>query len=239
MTISKDIHIMTRSLNMRLRVLRAERRLSLREASALTGVDKVSLSRFERGLAHPQDRTLAKIATGYDVPVEELLEEEPVPLGEAPGREGLGAKEISAVPSPAETSEEARRTLAKKRLLSPLDPFATRIEGQRKFWMKLAESGKVHYLTIEYATQELDLTSVAYERLVNDAIAEGWTKEELGLLLHVHQSVDGPYKRAWIALLEAWGRNAANPQDVRRLRLAGDESLARVEKKITEALAAA
>jgi transcriptional regulator with XRE-family HTH domain len=60
---------------MKLRVLRAERQLSLREASARTGVDKVSLSRFERGLVHPQDRTLAKIAKGYGVPVEELLEE--------------------------------------------------------------------------------------------------------------------------------------------------------------------
>ena len=66
---------MTRSLAMKLRVLRAERQLSLREASEETGVDKVSLSRFERGLTHPQDRTLAKIAEGYEVPVEELLEE--------------------------------------------------------------------------------------------------------------------------------------------------------------------
>ena len=73
---------MTRSLATKLRVLRAERRLSLRKASEETGVDKVSLSRFERGLARPQDRTLAKIAEGYDVPVEELIEEL-APLGEA------------------------------------------------------------------------------------------------------------------------------------------------------------
>jgi transcriptional regulator with XRE-family HTH domain len=54
------------SLPMKLRVLRAERQLSLREASARTGVDKVALSRYERGLGRPQDLTLAKIAKGYD-----------------------------------------------------------------------------------------------------------------------------------------------------------------------------
>jgi transcriptional regulator with XRE-family HTH domain len=69
------VHIVTRSLAMKLRVLRAEQQLSLREASELTGVDKVSLSKYERGLGQPQDRTLAKIAKGYGVPVEEFLEE--------------------------------------------------------------------------------------------------------------------------------------------------------------------
>jgi transcriptional regulator with XRE-family HTH domain len=80
---------------MKLRVLRAERQLSLREASARTGVDKVSLSRFERGLVHPQDRTLAKIAKGYGVPVEELLEE-PALAGKAEAPEaGRTDKEAS------------------------------------------------------------------------------------------------------------------------------------------------
>jgi transcriptional regulator with XRE-family HTH domain len=88
----KNVHVVTRSLDMKLRVLRAERQLSLREASEKTGVDKVSLSKYERGLGYPQDRTLAKIAKGYGVPVEDLLEEEPTtgPLGEPP----------SASPSP-------------------------------------------------------------------------------------------------------------------------------------------
>jgi len=86
MATQKDMHIVTRSLDMKLRVLRAEQQLSLREASEKTGVDKVSLSKYERGLGYPQDRTLAKIAKGYGVPVEDLLEEEPTtgPLGETP-----------------------------------------------------------------------------------------------------------------------------------------------------------
>jgi transcriptional regulator with XRE-family HTH domain len=55
----------------------------LREAEQLTGVDKDTLSKIERGLRHPYDVTLSKLARGYEVPVEDLLEES-VPLDEAP-----------------------------------------------------------------------------------------------------------------------------------------------------------
>src|SRR5215213_3274213 len=71
------------SLAHRLRVLRAERGLTLREAAAKSGVAKETISDIERGLRHPHDPTLAKIAKGYGVHVEELLEE-PLPLAEAP-----------------------------------------------------------------------------------------------------------------------------------------------------------
>jgi DNA-binding XRE family transcriptional regulator len=67
----------------RLRVLRAERKLTLRDAERLTGVDKDTLSKIERGIRRPHDVTLAKIAEGYGVPVEDLLEVE-VPKVQAP-----------------------------------------------------------------------------------------------------------------------------------------------------------
>ena len=70
------------TLARKLRVLRAERGLTLREAEELTGVDKDTLSKIERGLRHPYDVTLSKLAKGYGVPVEDLLEE-PVPLAQA------------------------------------------------------------------------------------------------------------------------------------------------------------
>jgi transcriptional regulator with XRE-family HTH domain len=54
----------------------------LREAEQLTSVDKDTLSKIERGLRHPYDVTLSKLARGYGVPVEDLLEE-PIPLAEA------------------------------------------------------------------------------------------------------------------------------------------------------------
>jgi transcriptional regulator with XRE-family HTH domain len=63
------------TLARKLRVLRAERALTLREAEELTGVDKDTLSKIERGLRRPYDVTLSKLAKGYGVPVEELLEE--------------------------------------------------------------------------------------------------------------------------------------------------------------------
>jgi transcriptional regulator with XRE-family HTH domain len=70
------------SLAHRLRVLRAERGLTLREAASITGVAKETISDIERGLRQPHDPTLAKIAKGYGVPVGDLLEE-PVPSAEA------------------------------------------------------------------------------------------------------------------------------------------------------------
>jgi transcriptional regulator with XRE-family HTH domain len=63
------------SLGMRLRVLRAERGLSLRQVEAATGVAKETLSEVERGVRHPYDTTLGKLAKFYGVPLEELLEE--------------------------------------------------------------------------------------------------------------------------------------------------------------------
>jgi transcriptional regulator with XRE-family HTH domain len=62
------------TLARKLRVLRAEHGLTLREAEQLTGVDKDTLSKIERGLRHPYDVTLSKLARGYEVPVEDLLD---------------------------------------------------------------------------------------------------------------------------------------------------------------------
>ena len=74
------------SLATRLRVLRAERGLTVRQVAELSGVAKETISQVERGERHPYDRTLAKLAAAYEVPVEELLEE-PVPLAEVAGRD--------------------------------------------------------------------------------------------------------------------------------------------------------
>jgi transcriptional regulator with XRE-family HTH domain len=82
--------MMQGSLATRLRVLRAERGLTLREAAAVTGVTKETLSDLERGLRHPHDPTLAKVARGYGVPFEELIDESVLsaPKAEAPTETG-------------------------------------------------------------------------------------------------------------------------------------------------------
>src|SRR5215203_6620825 len=74
-------YLMHESLATKLRVLRAERGLTVRQVAELSGVAKETISQIERGERHPYDRTLAKLAHAYDVPVEELLEE-PVAIAE-------------------------------------------------------------------------------------------------------------------------------------------------------------
>src|SRR5215217_1384862 len=76
--------MMQGSLAMRLRVLRAERGLSLTEAAERAGIQRQTLALLERGERHPHDPTLAKIAKGYGVPIEDLLEEPA--LAGAPGK---------------------------------------------------------------------------------------------------------------------------------------------------------
>ncbi len=81
------------SLALKLRLLRARKGITLVEAAELTGVTRETLGELERGKRRAYTPTLAKIAQGYGVPVEELVEEEaPVPLAEAPeaGREVVG-----------------------------------------------------------------------------------------------------------------------------------------------------
>src|SRR5215208_3625816 len=58
----------------RLRMLRAERGLTLRQVAELTGVAKETLSDIERGKRHPHDVTLSKLAAGYGIAFEELLD---------------------------------------------------------------------------------------------------------------------------------------------------------------------
>src|SRR5215212_6003025 len=57
----------------KLRMLRADLGLTLREVTERTGVAKETLSDIERGLRHPHDATLAKLARGYNISLEDLL----------------------------------------------------------------------------------------------------------------------------------------------------------------------
>src|SRR3954452_21594298 len=82
--------MMPESLASKLRILRAHYGYTLAEASKITGVDRGTLSNLERGIHAPYTPTLAKIAKGYGVPVEELLEEPVLAPGkdEAPHESG-------------------------------------------------------------------------------------------------------------------------------------------------------
>jgi transcriptional regulator with XRE-family HTH domain len=85
--------MMQGSLAEKLRVLRARMGLSLTEAASRAGVTRDTLSDLEHGKRHPYMPTLSKIAAGYGVPVEDLLEE-PALAGkaEAPTEAGQSDK---------------------------------------------------------------------------------------------------------------------------------------------------
>ena len=86
------------SLPPRLRVLRAREGLHLTEAADQIGIGRDTLSDLERGKRRPAYPTLKKIAKGYGVPVEELLEE-PALAGKA---------EASETEAPRVTVEQLR-----------------------------------------------------------------------------------------------------------------------------------
>ena len=94
----------------KLRVLRAERGLSLRKASELTGVDIHTISDTEKGKHMPWDHTLAKLAKGYGVPIDDLLDE-PALTG-APGKDEAPDTGPSAL---APWATYARRLAARTR----------------------------------------------------------------------------------------------------------------------------
>ncbi len=71
----------------RLRVLRAERGLTIKQAAESAGVTRETVRELELGRRSPHEPTLAKIANAYGVPIGELLdaaEDGPGPLAEAP-----------------------------------------------------------------------------------------------------------------------------------------------------------
>jgi transcriptional regulator with XRE-family HTH domain len=63
-------------LALKLRVLRAERALTIVQAAERAGVMPETISDAEHGRRHPQLGTLHKIAEGYGVPLEDLLRAE-------------------------------------------------------------------------------------------------------------------------------------------------------------------
>jgi transcriptional regulator with XRE-family HTH domain len=88
--------MMHESLPGKLRVLRARQGLTLIEAAEKVGIGRDTLSDLERGNRHPVMPTLAKIAKGYGVPVDELLEEPALTGPKAPPRARRGglAKQV-------------------------------------------------------------------------------------------------------------------------------------------------
>jgi transcriptional regulator with XRE-family HTH domain len=110
------------ALARKLRVLRAERGITLDEAEKLTGVTRETLGALEHGQRGAYTSTLEKVAAGYGTTVSALLEEEPGSLaGASSGRplptETTGAGHIEVLPPAASVNEALQRLVAHVSLL--------------------------------------------------------------------------------------------------------------------------
>jgi transcriptional regulator with XRE-family HTH domain len=146
--------MMQGSLAHKLRVLRAERGLTLREAAAKSGVAKETISDIERGLRHPHDPTLAKIAKGYGVPVEELLEEPALAAGKGEAPRRMGRAEIDA-------------WLEEWLEVPYVESWARYLEGQCDFFNRLLDTEGLSDDSINWiAAQTIDLCAIyAHDRV--------------------------------------------------------------------------
>ena len=96
------------SLDKRLRILRAERGYSLTNASEKIGIDRHTLRQLELGEREPYYGTLRKIAAGYGVEIEDLVETPTEDAHETPRERAPSAPVIkSVIPVPRMSAEEA------------------------------------------------------------------------------------------------------------------------------------
>jgi transcriptional regulator with XRE-family HTH domain len=102
--------MMQESLARKLRVLRAERGITLQEAEELTGVTRETLGALEHGQRGAYTNTLQKIAEGYGITVGELLEE-PVPLGDEASSPAAPRHHVRTKHDSIEVSEDVKATL--------------------------------------------------------------------------------------------------------------------------------
>ncbi len=140
----------------KLRVLRAERGLTVRQAAALTGVAKETISELERGARHPLDATLAKLARGYEVGLEELMDLEEAALsGKAEASSETGHAPAQRRDFSLEEQERTRRYLRVVQLFaSRMDKLWTVAVDRDNFSKEEFEQGAQLFLDFESAYVE-------------------------------------------------------------------------------------
>jgi transcriptional regulator with XRE-family HTH domain len=153
----------------RLRRVRLERGLTLRQAAQQTGVTKETLSDLERARRQPHPPTLQKIAEGYNVEIRDLLG--PI-VDEEPALAGKGE------------APEAGPAITRDSLMSSPESEKERREDLREFRGFLLE---VHALLEEIvekykaAGDNDKLTTLLNVLIFNAWGAEQFVKEEIGL----------------------------------------------------------
>jgi transcriptional regulator with XRE-family HTH domain len=137
------------SLATKLRVLRAERGLTVRQAAALSGVAKETISQVERGERHPYDRTLQKLASAYDVPLQELIEEPVAPSSAGEPERPLAGSPKAKVPDQAGLREPELYLEGDIGGLIDADELARVAKALKAEWNRLAAYDRVVKLSRE------------------------------------------------------------------------------------------
>src|SRR5215204_5260975 len=130
--------MMQGSLAESLRILRARRGYTLTEAAERAGVTRDTLSDLERGKRHAYMPTLSKIAKGYGVPVEDLLEE-PALAGnagkaEAPSLPGPAFDELPGLDAALRRHSMGRGELAYRASMTPGELFDFEVGAKKPSW---------------------------------------------------------------------------------------------------------
>jgi transcriptional regulator with XRE-family HTH domain len=160
---------MQESLAEKLRVLRAQRGLSLLAASKQLGIDRHTLRRVELGIQDPQYPTLAKIAEGYGVPVEELLEE-PALAGKAKAPREAGPEK--QLPEEAGEERHPNDEVTQRRIYTGLAAErAGLLESMAELWDRLLDRGEHDVDTL------CQIEHVTLKEIINHAIDEEEIKE--------------------------------------------------------------
>lgn len=195
--------------------------MSQQDTADASGVSLFTVQRIERGDGAVRPGTARAIAKALGVTPDDLADapKNPPPRSERP-----------VEPTAGVSSFGESHLLAERRLLSSLHPFTTPVEARTEYWRELAGSGRVSQGAVEYATKELEFTARSFKVLVDAALDEHWSPAELRMLTRVYESVAGPYRDAWSALMGAWVKGATDTQGSRRLRLVADEAMRAVEE---------
>jgi transcriptional regulator with XRE-family HTH domain len=209
------------SLATKLRVLRAERGLTVRQVAELSGVAKETISQVERGERHPYDRTLAKLAHAYDVPVNELLEE-PALAGKKAEAPDTGQPQTSTRLTAVESEQALARVLEPARAEVLRDQQAANrffaSEGiERDYSGPLAEAEAWERFLDEFSPEE---RPGAFS-----AVLLGYARLE-----HARANLEANFTRSQKMLREGREQTAQLEEKIGQL----EEKIAKMEKRLRE-----
>jgi transcriptional regulator with XRE-family HTH domain len=168
------------SLAERLRLLRAQRGLTLVQAAQKIGIGRDTISDLERGRRHPVTPTLAKIAKGYEVPVEELLEEPT----------GLKAQWVAEEAQPSPGSLASLESDEERRAQDIFQRFPDEEERLKHMGVEFALANHQHsslFYRMLSAAKEFDDTS-GVDVLLNFFVIEGFPRflSERGVIAYIN-----------------------------------------------------